>query len=55
MAGQSVASSANHSESFFGKLKDNWGWLLCLGVLFIILGIVTTGKPGYSSDHCGNY
>ncbi len=44
MAGQSVASSANHSEAFFGELKHNWGWLLCLGVLFIILGIVGLGR-----------
>jgi uncharacterized membrane protein HdeD (DUF308 family) len=44
MAGQSVASSANHSEAFFGELKDNWGWLLCLGVLFVILGIVGLGR-----------
>lgn len=24
----------------FGKLKDRWGWILALGIIFLILGII---------------
>lgn len=27
----------------FGDLKKNWGWLLALGILFLILGVVGLG------------
>lgn len=30
-------------DPIFGKVKDNWGWLLALGILFLILGIVGLG------------
>ena len=30
-------------DPIFGKVKDNWGWLLGLGILFLILGIIGLG------------
>lgn len=27
-------------ESRFGELRKNWGWMLALGVLFLILGVI---------------
>jgi uncharacterized membrane protein HdeD (DUF308 family) len=44
MAAQEVASTAGSSEAIFGELKRNWGWLLCLGILFLVLGVVGLGR-----------
>lgn len=44
MSTQSAASAANASEALFGDLKNNWVWLFCLGVFFLILGIVGLGR-----------
>jgi len=41
MAG--VNSVSLISEEAFGELRKNWGWLLALGILFIILGTVGLG------------
>lgn len=30
-------------DSVLGKVKENWGWILALGILFIILGIIGFG------------
>ena len=39
-AGEVLASSEG---VVFGEVQRNWGWLLALGVLFLILGIVGLG------------
>jgi uncharacterized membrane protein HdeD (DUF308 family) len=44
MSAQSAASAANASEALFGDLKNNWVWLFCLGVFFVILGVVGLGR-----------
>ncbi len=44
MAGRIVTSAAGPSEAIFGELKENWGWLFGMGVLFIILGVVGLGR-----------
>ena len=30
-------------ESLFGELQKNWGWLLALGILSIVLGVIGLG------------
>jgi|SRR5690606_17650274 len=38
--------NADNSQNFdvvFGDLKQSWGWLLALGILFIVLGTVALG------------
>ena len=44
MTAQSVALGVSPSEAVFGDVSKNWGWLLCLGILFIILGFVGLGR-----------
>jgi len=44
MSAQDAASTASSSGAIFGELEKNWGWLLCLGILFLILGVVGLGR-----------
>ncbi len=44
MTTQTVASAVSPSEAIFGDMSNNWGWLLCLGILFIILGVIGLGR-----------
>ena len=44
MTAEAVASTAGPSEVVFGEVSENWGWLFCLGVLFIVLGVVGLGR-----------
>lgn len=44
MTKQAVASVSNPSDAVFGQLRKNWGWLLCLGILFVILGMIGLGR-----------
>ena len=36
-------SSGNAQEAVFGEVRRNWGWLLGLGIIFVILGIIGMG------------
>ncbi len=36
-------ASRNAQETVFGEARQNWGWLLGLGVIFVILGIIGLG------------
>ncbi|MCC6610538.1 MAG: HdeD family acid-resistance protein [Burkholderiales bacterium] len=42
MAQVNEATLANRGRAF-GALEKNWGWLLALGILFIVLGVVGIG------------
>jgi uncharacterized membrane protein HdeD (DUF308 family) len=44
MSSQDVGSAAQNQEAVFGELQKNWGWLLLLGILFIILGFIGLGS-----------
>lgn len=44
MTAQAVASAASPSEAIFGEVSKNWGWLFCLGIFFIILGLIGLGR-----------
>lgn len=44
MAGQNSAAVAGPSNAVFGELQKNWGWLLLLGILFLVLGLVGLGR-----------
>jgi len=44
MTVQPDASAVSPSEAIFGEVSKNWGWLLCLGILFIILGVIGLGR-----------
>ena len=44
MAAETVESAASSPQAIFGELTQNWGWLLCLGILFIILGVIGLGR-----------
>lgn len=35
--------TAPTASEYFGALHKNWGWLLALGILFIVLGIIGLG------------
>ena len=35
--------SGNAQEAVFGEVRQNWGWLLGLGIIFIILGFIGLG------------
>lgn len=43
MTTQAVAS-AGSPEAVFGEASKNWIWLLSLGILFIILGVIGLGR-----------
>jgi len=32
-------------EQMFGDLGKNWGWMMALGILFVIMGVVALGMP----------
>jgi len=32
-------------ENFFGEVGKSWGWMLALGILFIVLGTIGLGMP----------
>ena len=36
-------SSMRHVPEIFGELKANWGWLMAVGILFIVLGVIGLG------------
>ena len=36
-------ASGNAQETVFGEVRRNWGWLLGLGIIFVILGIIGLG------------
>ncbi len=44
MSSQDVESAIQSQEAMFGELQKNWGWLLILGILFIILGFIGLGR-----------
>jgi uncharacterized membrane protein HdeD (DUF308 family) len=44
MTAQDVRLTEVAPEALFGDLKHNWGWLLFLGILFVVLGIVGLGS-----------
>lgn len=35
--------SANNNDEVFGELKKNWAWMLSLGIVMVILGIIGLG------------
>ena len=43
MASQAVATEGQLTDTIFGELQKNWGWLLFLGILFLVLGITLFG------------
>jgi uncharacterized membrane protein HdeD (DUF308 family) len=43
MTAQAVATAGN-PEAVFGEASKNWVWLLFLGILFIILGVIGLGR-----------
>jgi len=44
MTAQSIASATSPSGALFGETSENWGWLLCLGILFVVLGVIGLGR-----------
>ena len=40
---QETATSPGAGSEVFGDLRKNWGWLLALGIVFIILGTIGLG------------
>jgi hypothetical protein len=44
MTDQAVALATSPSEAVFGEVSKKWGWLLCLGILFVILGTIGLGR-----------
>ena len=36
-------SSANINDEVFGELKKNWAWMLSLGIVMVILGVIGLG------------
>ena len=36
-------SSANVNDEVFGELKKNWAWMLSLGIVMVILGVIGLG------------
>lgn len=41
------SATAIAPESMFGELQKNWGWLLALGILFLVLGMIGLGMTVY--------
>lgn len=35
--------SANFNDEVFGELKKNWAWMLSLGIVMVILGVIGLG------------
>ena len=35
--------SANINDEVFGELKKNWAWMLSLGIVMVILGVIGLG------------
>ena len=35
--------SANINDEFFGELKKNWAWMLSLGIVMVMLGVIGLG------------
>ncbi len=44
MTSQAVEAAVPKPEAVFGELKKNWGWLLFLGILFLVLGFIGLGR-----------
>jgi len=40
---QQTATTPGAGSELFGDLRNNWGWLLALGIVFIILGTIGLG------------
>jgi len=40
---QQTATTPGAGPELFGDLRNNWGWLLALGIVFIILGTIGLG------------
>jgi uncharacterized membrane protein HdeD (DUF308 family) len=32
-------------QELFGNLGKNWGWMMALGILFIVMGVIALGMP----------
>ncbi|MEA3413860.1 MAG: DUF308 domain-containing protein, partial [Pseudomonadota bacterium] len=45
MADEIKAGSVPELETFFGEVGKNWGWMLALGIVFIVLGTIGLGMP----------
>jgi uncharacterized membrane protein HdeD (DUF308 family) len=39
-----VTNPALNADELFGQVRANWGWLLALGVLFLLLGTLGLGR-----------
>ncbi len=39
-----AAQSSTSAEAALGVLTRNWGWLLIMGILFVILGLIGLGR-----------
>lgn len=37
------AAFSNQADLVYGEVKNNWGWMLALGILFILLGTIGMG------------
>jgi hypothetical protein len=44
MTDQAVGPAAIALVAVFGEVSKNWGWLLCLGILFVILVVIGPGR-----------
>ncbi|MCA1960165.1 MAG: HdeD family acid-resistance protein [Desulfomonile sp.] len=44
MSAQAEASTGEAGATIFGALHKNWGWILVLGILFLVLGFVGLGS-----------
>jgi uncharacterized membrane protein HdeD (DUF308 family) len=36
-------ASANINDEVFGELKKHWAWMLSLGIVMVILGVIGLG------------
>jgi uncharacterized membrane protein HdeD (DUF308 family) len=44
MSSQDAQAVGQTPEAVFGDMRKNWGWLLFLGILFLILGLIGLGR-----------
>ena len=43
MSKSGQSTDAAGPEVLFGDLKKNWGWILALGILLLVLGTIAMG------------
>lgn len=44
MSPRSDVSAAEPAAAVFGAVQQNWGWILVLGILFLVLGVIGLGS-----------